>query len=62
MQLVEHKMAVAFYAANGSLVKTKTVDCADINQSREIERLIAQWMATGVGYSVQSKTLTCVRR
>lgn len=56
-------MTVSFFNnVHDVSIKLRQVDCADIEQSRAIGREIAQWMATGVGYRVESKTVELVRR
>ena len=62
MQLVEHKIRVIFKDARDRDVKMRVVDCADLAKSRELGREIAQWLAKGVGYQIESITVTCVRR
>ena len=63
MQLVKHIMRVQFrgpYEEFNSY--ERTVNCADIELSRNLGREIAVWMAKGVGYSVESTTLEIERK
>lgn len=62
MQLVKHIMRVQFRGQYGEFVYERTVNCADIELSRQLGREIAVWMTKGVGYSVESTTLEIERK
>jgi len=57
-QLTKHIMHVYFFTNKDWDVPSQIskVDCADIEASRAIGRKIDQWLATGVGYRVESIT------
>lgn len=64
-QLTKHIMHVYFFeperrAFNHS--HCRRVDCADAFESRILGREIAEWMARGVGYRVESETLEIERK
>lgn len=62
MQLVEHIIRVIFKDNRDCDVKMRIVDCADPVKSRALGREIAQWLAKGVGYQIESITLSMERR
>jgi hypothetical protein len=64
-QLTKHIMRVRFYSNPAfpmEIDAQATVDCADINESRALGRRIAEWMARGVGYRVESETMELERK
>lgn len=68
-QLVKHLVRVRFYRPIGGgdwrtahELVTRTVDCANAVASRALGREIAEWMAQGVGYRVESETLEIERK
>ena len=62
MQLVEHIVRVIFIDNGNCDVKTRMVNCANTVESRALGREIAKWLAKGVGYKVESITLSMERR
>lgn len=63
-QLTKHIMHVYFYTNKDwdAPAHISVVDCADADRSRVLAHDIAQWMARGVGYRVESETIEIERK
>lgn len=56
-QLITHNIRVKFINPNGNVCRVGNFDAADIQQSRQCGRKIAQWLVHGVGFRVESETV-----